>query len=1105
MPHTPAIRFPRAAARITCAIAIVVAIAVPALAQGGPKPGDETPDFTIALKNRLIGPDCGIDADFLAAIRGSSNPVTRGIVQLKALPHTVSNEGGADDVATLERLGVKLLAYLNGRDGTGTAYLAAITKEVQADDPRFAELVRCLVPTVPEDKLDTELVFSETPAALLPFEVIVQFFPGVTSEEAQALFGELQLEASPYADGLWTTLAAADEIQILASQDAVQWIQAGPLPLLPTVDEARQESHVDEVQQLNTGTGVYAGMSGNGVQIAIMDTGVDDDHDDFSARFVRTQDDGGDHGSHVAGIAAGSGFRSNQNNDAAVPNGGTAFQWRGMAPRAGIAAYGQAGGNASVFQDAIVNHGVDVSNHSYVLQMQNQYDAGVQSVDRIVRGDSPGVPARPVVWAAANNASVGPRDCNGDTIPDGNFPQYPGGCPTAFKAGYFSILSPCKNCIDVGSMDKARVHSGFSSMGPTSDGRLKPDVTAVGQGVTSVGANTDGNGNAVTGNGYRVKSGTSMAAPAVTGIVALMLEQYAATFGVNLDTAPPLPSTLKAILVQSADDLNGTDPTVNFDTGQPVTYGAGPDWATGYGAVNAAQAVRIVAGGSPAAFREDAVSPINATDNWTFNVGAGQREVRVTLAWDDVAGTPNANDGARQLVNDLDLVVIDSNGVSHGPLVLPAVTPRDCDGNALNGIQVGTCSGPDNGAQNFAGPAAEGTDRLNNVEQVVVTSGAPLPAGVWTARVSVLNPDGVTVRMPLGGNQGYSLVTRAPNRTPTAVCQAVVKPADGSCCATVAATDADGGSFDPNGDSDIASRCITKKDGTPVACTPSVQLCGAGNHSVQLTVTDQAGETSVCTAAVQLDDVTPPAITCPADATLECPANTDPSVTGVATATDNCSTPTVGHSDVKTPNCGGTFTIDRTWTARDATGNESSCDQTVKTVDTTPPAVACSAQRDTLWPVNHKFVDVGFGFTAVDACDPDPPIIALGVTSDEDPALALGSGGPVHCPDAAIVDDAVLLRAERAGTGDGRVYVVGVGATDACGNVGKCDDTVIVPKAQGGKNAGAVDSGQNFDAMTCSNPTVAKGKAKDGSDLPSGAGRAQERAKTKNDRGNHGR
>ncbi|MEZ4874702.1 MAG: HYR domain-containing protein [Flavobacteriaceae bacterium] len=66
--------------------------------------------------------------------------------------------------------------------------------------------------------------------------------------------------------------------------------------------------------------------------------------------------------------------------------------------------------------------------------------------------------------------------------------------------------------------------------------------------------------------------------------------------------------------------------------------------------------------------------------------------------------------------------------------------------------------------------------------------------------------------------------------------------------------------------------------------------------------------------------------------------NTDPSITGTATATDNCNA-TVTYSDASTPMCGNTETITRTWTATDDCGNSVSCDQIITVVDTTFPTV----------------------------------------------------------------------------------------------------------------------------------------------------------------------
>lgn len=716
-------------------------------------------DRNINLRNRMLE-DPGIDQKFLDEILEASASI-HGIVQLHTLPE-------AGDVEILGDLGITLLAYLNGIDAPGTAYLASIAPNVAFSDERFEKLVRGLSRLVTNDKLETELlskVNRKNPSSK-PIGVLVLFFDDVTVEEAAAVFRRNRLTARRQGESnTWEVSASPVQIRALVQADRVQWIEPGPDPFLPTVDVVRTLSNVDQVQQLNVTTGVYASLSGAGVQIGIMDSGVDDHHNDFAGRIIRMQHPGDNHGTHVAGIAAGSGIQSNRTNDAVPPfaNGGTAFQWRGMAPQAGIAAYFGASGNASIYADAVNNFGVDITNHSYILEVQGLYSTDVASVDRIVRGASPGIPARPIVWAAANNTSVGPRDCDNDGTADGNFPQYPfpnvppgGSCPTAFQAGYFSVLGPCKNCISVASVDNNRLHSSFSSLGPTMDGRLKPDVSAMGNPVRATGGDTDSSGNAVPGNDYEFKSGTSMAAPVVTGITALMLQQYATTFGVNLDTAPPLPSTLKAILVQTATDLVDTDPTVNFDTGVPTAYGQGPDWATGYGLVNAQAAVQMI---GDRRFIENGVSLFDATDEFALPVVPGQTGVRVTLAWDDRAGTPNANATAPQLVNDLDLVLLEPNGTEHRPLVLPAVTPRDCDNNQANGIQVGTCIGQDLATQNYAGPAIEAVDRRNNVEQAVVRNPAGLPAGIWTVRVSAqaLPVGGRFFRLPLGGSQTYSL------------------------------------------------------------------------------------------------------------------------------------------------------------------------------------------------------------------------------------------------------------------------------------------------------------------------------------------------------------
>jgi hypothetical protein len=135
-------------------------------------------------------------------------------------------------------------------------------------------------------------------------------------------------------------------------------------------------------------------------------------------------------------------------------------------------------------------------------------------------------------------------------------------------------------------------------------------------------------------------------------------------------------------------------------------------------------------------------------------------------------------------------------------------------------------------------------------------------------------------------------------------------------------------------------------------------------------------------------------------------------------------------------------------TVTDSAGYTASCSTTVTVVDLYPPVIiSLSASPNSLWPPNHKMVPVGVSATVSDDCGSVTWKI-IGVQSNE-PVNGLGDGDTA--PDWQITgDNTVLLRAERSGKGNGRVYTLTLQAKDAAGNLSDpATVTVKVPKSQG--------------------------------------------------------
>lgn len=132
-----------------------------------------------------------------------------------------------------------------------------------------------------------------------------------------------------------------------------------------------------------------------------------------------------------------------------------------------------------------------------------------------------------------------------------------------------------------------------------------------------------------------------------------------------------------------------------------------------------------------------------------------------------------------------------------------------------------------------------------------------------------------------------------------------------------------------------------------------------------------------------------------------------------------------------------------TLTVTDGKGGTGTDTVQVEVMDTTPPLMNVSLNPDLLWPPNHRLVPVTAKVTVDDACMDTTTVELLSATSNE-PDNASGDGNTTG--DIVITSKGgLLLRAERSGQGNGRIYTVTYSATDIGGNTSTASASVAVP------------------------------------------------------------
>ncbi len=323
-------------------------------------------------------------------------------------------------------------------------------------------------------------------------------------EAAGAIVGEYDSELRSY-----RAVASRAAINRMILLDFVLFIE----PVRRTSVGHDQSMATMGVDYIRTG-GWETPFDGSTIPLGIMDTGFDMNHDDLNKWYcgqnytpeTRWEDDQNGHGSHVLGIICGTGTAQ--------------ARYRGVAPGIGEAradairvakVLGRLGTGSSLWMENAMDWFDDESDcggdsaRPMVVNMSCGVGSGITG-SNYIGTDSLSRKLDEKVWTYGQLYVV----AAGNQGPNSGTVQQPAVAKNALAVG---------NVQDFGYLTVGDLATAIpSSRGPTGDNRMKPNLVATGEWVTSVDAGTT--------NLYTDMSGTSMATPHITGIAATLMQHY---------------------------------------------------------------------------------------------------------------------------------------------------------------------------------------------------------------------------------------------------------------------------------------------------------------------------------------------------------------------------------------------------------------------------------------------------------------------------------------------------------------------------------------------------------------------------------------------------
>jgi len=457
----------------------------------------------------------------------------------------------------------------------------------------------------------------------------------------------------------------------LASDFRVSRVEPGPVLSI----QNSNASIISGVDFARTMSG--ANLTGSGEVIGISDTGLDADHGDFDGRLRSPvfnlfgpdnsgADSNSGHGTHVTSTLLGDG--SGDSNSTGIVPQATFHFYQLEVDSSGILA--RWGSLYEMFEHSLMNDAYIHTNSWGSESLVGDYTSDSRSIDWFTND----YPEFLVIFSA------GDMGISGVTSP-----------------------STAKNALSVGASTTGAFASepigqvfNESSSGPTSDGRIKPDLVAPGVMICSARAQeadfaSGGScSNSLHPDGstplYMTLNGSSMATPVVAGASAMAREFLREEVGM----ATPGSDLIRALLVNGADDLGIQDV---------------PNSREGWGQLNISNSLFPISNGVNQSVFYDQERQLMPGHSfiYTFEVSGGSG-IDVTLAWNDKEGSASADQNASRLVNNLDLVVTSPTGEVYK------------GNNFANGIS----------------QTAGSTDQLNNLERVRLPSSQ---SGLWSIQV----------------------------------------------------------------------------------------------------------------------------------------------------------------------------------------------------------------------------------------------------------------------------------------------------------------------------------------------------------------------------------